>query len=179
MLKLKKLSDSELIGKVLKGELDAFEQIVVRYQEKILNHTFKILKDYDFSQDATQDTFIKFYENLKRFDRSKRLGPWLYKIATNTSYDIIKKNKRVVSLDREIPSQQESPIDALINKEKSTRLKNAMDKLPEKYKKLLLSRYFENLSYKAMAKKFGVPINTIRTRIRRGKAYLAKIYEKK
>lgn len=173
------LEDRLLVKKSQNGDLEAFEEIVKRYQQKIYWHTYKILKDKDQADDATQETFIKLFTNLDKIDNKRPLSPWIYKIATNHSYDMIKKNKKTLSLEWEIEEQATEPIDNIIKSEEKRRLRDALRKLPKKYKLPIINYYFLSHSYKEISKIFKLPLNTIRTRIRRGKLLLAKeLYEK-
>ncbi|OGM08968.1 hypothetical protein A2W13_00365 [Candidatus Woesebacteria bacterium RBG_16_36_11] len=170
--------DSTLIKETLKGRLASFEIIVKRYQRMINSYTYRILKDSDMSDDATQDTFIKFYENIRKFDLERPLKPWLYKIAKNSSYDLIRKNKKVVKLEWDIASDKEAEIEKVIRNENKHMVRKAVKKLPSKYKKPIIGYYFKNLDYRTLAKELEIPINTLRTRLRRAKIELAKILTK-
>jgi len=170
-------SDSQLIEETLRGSLFSFEVVVKKYQTMINAYAYQILRDPDLSEDATQETFIKLYENLRKFDLKRPLKPWLYKIAKNTSYDIIRKNKKSVILDWDIESNKENVMDDIIRKENKDRVRRAVVRLPDKYKKPIMGYYFEELSYITLSKKLKLPINTLRTRLRRGKMELAKILE--
>jgi len=161
----------------LRGSLSSFEVIVRKYQTMIGAYSYKILKDPDLSDDATQETFIKLFENLNKFDIKRPLKPWLYKIAKNTCYDIIRKNKKSTTLDWEVDSKREDITESLIRHENRERVREAVAKLPDKYKKPIMGYYFEELSYKHLSKKLKIPLNTLRTRLRRGKMELAKLLE--
>ncbi len=168
------MNDQLLIEKAKKGKLSAFELIVKNHQRAIFRHTLRILKDHDKAADATQDTFIKAYKNISKFKKGKPIKPWIYKIATNTCYDIIKKDSRVSRLDIEIKSENDAPIERIIKKEQVKNLLLALKKLPDKYKTPITGFYFDRLSYKELADNLNLPINTLKTRIRRGKLILRK-----
>jgi RNA polymerase sigma-70 factor (ECF subfamily) len=170
--------DSTLIKETLRGRLDSFEIIVKRYQTMINSYTYRILKDADVSDDATQETFIKFYENIRKFDIGRPLKPWLYKIAKNTSYDLIRKNKKVVKLEWDVASDKEAEIEKVIRDENRHSVRKAVKKLPNKYKIPIMGYYFKDMDYKTLAKELRLPINTLRTRLRRAKIELAKLLTK-
>lgn len=166
--------DRRLIKESLEGNLFSFEAIVKRYQNKIFSHALKITKNEDLAEDITQETFIKVFKNLRSFKLNKPFPPWIYKIATNLTYDIFRKEKKVIPLDWEVEDDHESVLDKIIKKEEIKKLKDVFKKLPQKYKQPLFGFYFKGLSYKALAQKLYLPLNTIRTRIKRGKEYLVK-----
>ncbi|MCS7092692.1 MAG: RNA polymerase sigma factor [Patescibacteria group bacterium] len=164
--------DPLLVTKSKNGDLKSFEALVKKYQQPLLRKAKIILKDDEFAKDAVQDTFVKAYKNLFKFDEKKPFRPWIYKIMTNTAYDIIKKEKKLVALSDNVPTSEESMLEKLIRIEEIKRLIRALSKLPEMYEKPLREFYIENMSYAKIATAMNLPINTIRTRIHRGKHYL-------
>lgn len=164
--------EAKLISKVLDGQLSSYEEIVKTYQNMIYVHTIKILHDHDQAEDATQETFVRAYKNLAKFDSNKPLKPWLYKIATNYCYDQIRKNSRVSTISWEIEDPKPSSLEKVIEAEEKAQVIKAVNKLPKKYRLPLREYYFRNQSYKAIATKLNLGVNTIRTRLRRGKKLL-------
>jgi len=173
-------TDAQLILEVLQGNLSSFEAIVKRYQKSIWHHAFRILKDSMAADDATQETFIRAFKNLKNFKQQKSLKPWLYKIATNFCLDYLRKNSRLTSLESQLPflpSEEPSLIEKLIHKETIIHLQKALNGLPAIYLEPLRDYYFAGLSYQTLAQNLDLPINTLKTRIRRGKILLAQLIE--
>ena len=168
----KDISEQELIKRAQNGELSAFEELVKKYQKMILGHTLRILKDMEKAKDATQEAFVKAYENIKKFKLGKSFKPWIYKIATNVSYDMIKKDSKVSRMEYEPAEESESFLDRLIHKEQLAILMQAVKGLPEKYRSAINGYYFKELSYKDLALEMNIPINTVKTRLRRGKKLL-------
>ena len=137
------ITDQELIKKTLDGNLSSFEVLVKRYHKRIYYHCLKILKDHDKADDASQETFIRVYKNLAKFKLDKQFSPWIYKIATNLVYDMIRKESRKVSLDWEVQDDRESTINKLIRNEQVVKVKNLLNDLPDKYQKPLVAYYYE------------------------------------
>jgi len=171
-------TDAQLILEVLQGNLFSFETIVKRYQKPIWRHAFRILKDPMAADDATQETFIRAFKHLKNLKQQKSLKPWLYKIATNFCLDYLRKNSRLTSLESQLPfllSEEPSLIETLIHKETIIHLQKALSRLPAIYLEPLNSYCFAGLSYQTLAQNLNLPINTLKTRIRRGKIVLAQL----
>lgn len=166
--------DFELVIKSKQGDLKAFETLVKKYQGALLRKAKAILGDEERAKDATQDAFVKAYKNMWHFDTKKPFRPWIYKIMINTAYDMIKKDKRLVALSENIPVSEESTLDRIIRLEEIKKLLSALSKLPSMYEKPLREFYMNNMSYSTIAANMNLPINTIRTRIHRGKYYLKK-----
>jgi RNA polymerase sigma-70 factor, ECF subfamily len=166
--------EKRLIISTLAGDLSAFEVIVKKYQGRILAHTWRLLKNEADAEDVTQETFVRFYETLGKFKKDSPIGPWIYKIATNISFDILRKNKKMTPLTYEIEDKQESNLETIIKNEEVDNLKKVLIKMPPKYKIPVISYYLKQLSYQEIARKMAIPLNTVRTRIKRGKEYLFK-----
>ncbi len=85
------LNDKQLVQKFLDGSDEAFEELVGRYLKPIYNFLYQFTKDPDSLDDLTQETFIKVWRNIRKFDRSKNFRVWIYAIAKNKAYDFLKK----------------------------------------------------------------------------------------
>lgn len=167
-------NDSQLIKETLKGVLSSFEVLVRRYEKPIYVHSLRILKKSAAAEDATQETFLRAFEKLKSFDTNKPLKPWIYQIATNYCFDHIRKNARYVRLENDVQLEETSLIDKIAKREEIEKLKSALSKLPKIYFEPVWGYYFLDLDYSKLAKSLDIPVNTLRTRLRRGKANLYK-----
>jgi RNA polymerase sigma-70 factor (ECF subfamily) len=164
--------DSELIIKSQKGDLTSFSYLVKRYQNDIVNFAGSFSKDGDLAEDASQETFIKLYKNIHKIDSNKPLKPWLYTVAKNYCLDTFRKKKRNVPLLENLPAQGETLIDKLIKKDEILAILTALKRLPTKYRVTLYARFFEGLSYQEISGVLQIPLNTIKTNIKRGKELL-------
>lgn len=169
------MNDQKLILATLRGKLGAFEIIVKRYQKPIYSHALRLLKDHDAAEDAVQETFVRAYENLARFKIDKPLKPWLFRITTNYSFDYWRKNSRLTKLPENILEKEATPLEKIIQAEEKETLNRALRKLPEIYRRPIFGYYFSNLNYQMLAQNLKIPLNTVRTRLKRGKIILAKL----
>lgn len=169
-----KRSDEELIRQTLEGELLAFETLVRRYEKMILAHTGRLLKDQDRAQDATQEAFVRAFKNLGEFDFQRKFKPWLYQIATNYCKDFFKKENRLQKIHTGIPSSEETPLERLIHEERINIVQKALTGLPEIYRMPITGFYLLGLSYNDLVKNLQISVNTLKTRMRRGKILLRK-----
>jgi RNA polymerase sigma-70 factor (ECF subfamily) len=170
--------DQQLVIKAVNGKLSAFEILVQRYQKQIYSHTLRLLKDQDAAEDATQETFIRAFKNLNSFKGSykkRSFKSYLYQIATNFCFDYLRKNSRLVQLSEQISFDEPSALEKIIKKERAVQLRKALKKLAEAYRKPLIGYYFYNLNYQTLSITLDLPLNTVRSRIRRGKLLLAKL----
>jgi RNA polymerase sigma-70 factor, ECF subfamily len=165
-------SDETLVKETLQGFLSSYELLVKKYQLPIKRHAMRYFKNADDAEDAVQETLIRAYKNLHRFDQKKLFKPWLYQIATNYCLDELRKNKKKTVLPEEIISEEKPVVEKIMEEEETKLVRKAVDKLPDKYKLPIKGFYFDNHSYENLAKILKLPLNTIRTRLSRGKKLL-------
>ena len=150
-------SDLELIEEFRHGNEKAFNPLVLRYQEKIYWVVRRLLPDHDEADDVVQDIFVKVYRSLNTFKGDSSFYTWLYRIAMNLSLNEIrrKKTRRAFSLDDNV-AQHESkdplPLEMLEREERTKLIKDAIERLPEKQKKVFVLRYYEELPYEEISK---------------------------
>ncbi len=174
-------SDEELVGQIQEGDIFAFEQLVKRYQSKLLGFVYHIIRDEQAADDIVQESFINLYKTIDRVDRSKKFSSYVFSIARNTTISHIRKYKKEVPLDDILASSEEESLYAqIVQAEQSHTIRGALSKIPVQYQKVIRLYYFEDLSYEEVAKSLALPINTIRTHLRRGKDMLRDLlsYEK-
>jgi RNA polymerase sigma-70 factor (ECF subfamily) len=181
------LSDIELVEKSLLSDTKAFGVIVKRYSSMIYKFVWLYLKDQDDSTDITQETFIRVWKNLHKFDTKKSFKTWIFAIAKNASLDLIKKKKSlnfsaISEDDEELSSffhnfvESSDPLDENIDREIiKSGLYKAMEKISPIYKTVIFLRYFNNLKFVEIAKELNESIDTIKSRHRRGLFALKKV----
>lgn len=178
------LSDEKIIQAVIGGDKDKYALIVERYESKLMRYAQYLLKDYDLASDTVQESFIKAFINLRSFDTKRQFSPWIYRILHNEAMNVIKRNKKVVSLDSE-DNEANTPYqdfwhDIKIDQQiLNSQVRNCLDKIDIKYKEVLMLSYFENLKYEEISDILRIPTSTVGVRIKRGKEALKKICSKK
>ncbi len=170
------------------GELDAFNALVLFYQEAVYNHACLLLGDPEQAQDAVQDSFIKAYQGIARF-RNGSFRAWLFRIVTNTCYDMIRQARRHPT-QRLYPEDEdgdkvESP-DWVIDpapsiqarseqNEDSLRLRQALNMLPAAYRSVLTLVEIYDLDYAEVAVALGIPLGTVKSRLARARLRIGEI----
>ncbi len=187
-LKAKEANDSELIEMIINVTPRAYRQIIKRYQTKLFSYLYRLVGNREETEDLLQNVFVKVYNNLDRFDRRKKFSSWIYRIAHNEAVNFLKKKgkKKFISLEDittskdklEISTPERSPADSWIKKELKKEVEIAMEKLPAKYKEVLLLRYFLDKSYGEMSEILGKPVNTVGTLLNRAKKKLLQVLGK-
>jgi len=175
--------DEYLINRVIRGESNAYAELVDRYKHMVFTLALKILKNREDAEEIAQDTFLKAYNALKDFKGDSKFSTWLYKIAYYGSLDSLKKNKRQVETTKIDISEEyniasiDNVLDSMEEKERAEIIKSAIQQLPADDSVLITLYYFETLSMNEISKVMETSPNTVKVRLYRGRKRLAKILE--
>jgi RNA polymerase sigma-70 factor (ECF subfamily) len=174
--------EATLIGMAAKGNLDAFNQLVLTYQNIAYNHARALLSDPDLAEDAVQESFIKAFQNMHRF-RGGSFRGWLLKIVTNSAYDLLRRSHRHPTQplfpEHENGEEIESPtwladpspfVQAIVEQnELSKNIYKLLDQLPEVYRSVITLIDLYELDYTEAAEALKVPIGTVKSRLARAR----------
>jgi len=183
---LENLTDEDLIKEFQENDtIRAFEILVHRYKNPLMNFVYRFLGDYETSADIVQETMIRLYKNKNSYKALAKFSTWIYTIAGNLARTELKNRKRRsgISIDSsglenepmDIPDFQNMPdvqTDTVI-KEKI--IQDALLKVAEVYREAVILRDIQDLSYEEIAKILGITVGTVKSRINRGRAYLKKL----
>ncbi|MFY9402623.1 MAG: sigma-70 family RNA polymerase sigma factor [Candidatus Omnitrophota bacterium] len=171
--------DLGYIERFKSGDLEGFEMLVKKYQEKALNIAYSISSNLSNAQDIAQEAFIKIFKGLHFFRAESKFSSWFYRIVVNSAYDFLRKNKyHPVSLEESHFFQfsfVEDNSDPLLKE----LIGWALSKVPFKYRAALVLREIEGLSYEDVSKALRISIGTVESRIFRGRKILKDILLKK
>lgn len=174
----------EYVRKVLEGDTHSFQYLQKKYYKLILNLIRKMIKDEDDVDDLTQETFIKAYKALSSFQFGFSFSAWLYRIASNTCIDFLRKKRfPTISLSQtvagndeeyeiEIEDQTYIPDLNVMNEERRAALYKAIDSLPENYKIIIKLRHEEELDYKDISERLDMPLGTVKAHLFRARKIL-------
>jgi RNA polymerase sigma-70 factor, ECF subfamily len=175
--------DIELITRFKDGDRSAFEQLVLKYQDRVYNLCRHMVQDADDAQDAAQDVFIKAYGSLKSYRPEASFYTWLYRITVNTCLDYGKKSRPEPFDDESavdnLPSAQPSPERLYESKEAGLLIEAALRRLPGKLRAVIVLKEIEGLSYEEMADALDTSIGTVKSRISRAREELRMLLQKK
>ena len=171
-------TDEAIARQVQKGDIEAFGELVTRFESKITRYARKFLFDSEDVRDIVQEVFIKAYVNIKSLDTKRRFSPWIYRIAHNEFINAIKKKGRDKSLAFDFDLLFPHPVaretadrEATVN-DLRRMLDQCLDKLDAKYREPLVLYYFEEMEYGEIAEILKIPVSTVGIRLRRGKKRL-------
>jgi len=162
------VEERSLIVRAQSGDRDAFGVLVRLYLQRVYRAAHGILHNHDDASDIAQDTFVRAFRNLGRFDPSRPLFPWLYQIARNLCLNRI---ERVTKRETGLPdfdvlrSPHQSPDEAAIAGDEKERVRMAVAALPEQHREIIELSHFQECSYKEMAEILDIPIGTVMSRL--------------
>jgi RNA polymerase sigma factor (sigma-70 family) len=171
--------DREIIEQVLQGNKEAYKQIILKYQGKVLALSNKMLGYPQEKQDIVQEIFIKAYYHLPEYKQQHKFSSWLYRITANHCLDEIRKRKRTPYMSELAfePKDFSTPETVYLEKEQRTLLQQRLQSLEERYRIVLEMRYLQFLTYEEIGNSLGIPISTVRTRLAHGKKKLREIFQ--
>ena len=170
--------DTELVRQTLRGDQAAFERLVERYQGRLFALTRNYTRNAVEIEDIVQDTFLKAFKRLDSFDHRSSFYTWIYRIATNTILDVLKRRGRspVQTVeDPELvgevaPVEMPAPSARLESEEVAVVTREVLDHLPDIFKSVLVMREFHGLAYQEIADTLGISIGTVESRLFRARA---------
>jgi len=175
----------------LKGDQRAFAEIVDLYKDKLYHLAYRMSGNRQEAEDVVQETFLRVFRSLDRYDANQKFSTWIYRIATNLCIDRLRKRRAVYSLDAEspdrdgldgyamLPSDDRTPESELLLSETQRLIHEAIATLPVKYKSVMILRYLQDLSLQEISDVLDMPVTTIKTRVHRGREFLRKKLERK
>lgn len=178
------LTDEGLVAEILAGDRELFRELVERYQGRLVNYLYRLLRNLDEAHEMAQEVFLKVYQALDRYDPKYRFSTWIFRVAQNAAIDQIRKRRlKLVSLSRQddgdcesrdwdLPSDEKGPYRELRNQERGTAIQEAIDALPWEYRELIVLRHYGELSYDEIAKLKGMPLGTVKNKLFRGRQAL-------
>lgn len=177
--------DLAIVQKVQAGDVDAFDELVTKYRERIYAVVYNLTSNREDASDLTQDAFIKAFQSVGRFKGNSSFFTWLYRIALNTTLTHLRKNKlrRFFSFEKmndedhsagfidQLVTDSDSDKSALMN-ELQEKLNDAFQKLSVKHRTVITLYEIDGLSHKEIADIVGTSVGTVRSRLHYAKQFL-------
>ncbi|MCG8325352.1 MAG: RNA polymerase sigma factor RpoE [Thiotrichales bacterium] len=180
------VTDQELVKRVQNGDKKAFDLLVLKYQQKIVNLVSRFVRNQSDALDVTQEAFLKAYRALPKFRGDSAFYTWIYRIAVNTAKNYLAvQARRPSGVDMDISEIEQiqgenalkdnaTPENLVLRDEIQTTVVNAIEALPEDLKAAITLRELEGLSYEEIAEVMECPIGTVRSRIFRAREAIDK-----
>ncbi|MBN1483604.1 MAG: sigma-70 family RNA polymerase sigma factor [Chloroflexia bacterium] len=177
------------IERVLAGDQNAYSLLVERYGGSLYRYVHRMVHDPDEAQDLVQEAFLRAYLSLASYDPTYRFSTWLFRIATNLALNYIKASRRVISLESLTKDQDAPPVEfpdtsAAAHPEEQVErcelaelVQKCIEDLPPAYRVVVALRHVAELSYAEIASSADLPLNTVRSRLHRGRERLGECLE--
>lgn len=169
-----KQRDYNLIRRVQNGDMVAFNEIVDRYKDRLMNAIYRMIQSEQEAEDIVQETFLRVYQHRKSFDFRHCFSTWLYTIALNLARNELRKRKRFKFFD--IFDMQGHENEIAVEMKLPSNLPNVLEQaitsLPEKYKMAFILRDVQEQPYEEVAKIMNIPLGTVKSRVNRARALL-------
>jgi len=169
------VADEEIIAKIGDGDFEAYGILIKRYENFVYTLARGLAGSDEPAKDIAQETFLRAYKALRRFEKKSSFKTWLYRIAYNTALNHIKKNKvfsEPVDFDALPACDNHETIPLRIT------IRKLIDRLKPEHEAIIIMHYFEDLKYEEMADVLSCPIGTVKIRLYRAKLELKDLWEK-
>jgi RNA polymerase sigma-70 factor, ECF subfamily len=166
-------SDEELISDIKDGDIESFEFLVKRYQQRLFIFAYRILDNKEDAEEIVQDSLFSVYKHIDSVDVNRKFSSFVFSITKNTAISHIRTRRRTVPLEEIVSAEEdESIFTNLTRKDTKKVVTHAVNNIDKKYRNIVKLYYFADLSYEEISRKCNIPLNTVRTRLRRAKSLL-------
>ena len=179
-------TDKELVKRVQRGDKGAFDLLVLKYEQKIVNLVMRYVRDPEQALDISQEAFIKAYRALPRFRGDSAFYTWLYRIAVNTAKNYLAaQRRRPMDIELDLQDQEQyglhaklketdTPETVSMSDETRDALERAIEALPDDLRTAIILRELDGMSYEEIAQTMDCPVGTVRSRIFRAREAISK-----
>ena len=190
MKQLNQLTDDMLVTRYSEGDNKAFDELLARYQSKLFNYIYFIVRSQEMAEDIFQETFVKAITTIQqgRYTASGKFGAWLTRIAHNMIIDgfrqernenTISNDETEVDLFNDVDLCDDNIETQMVNEQTLTDVRRLVDALPDNQREVVYMRFYQDLSFKEIADITGVSINTALGRMRYALLNMRRIAEEK
>lgn len=180
------IEEKKCIQKAAKGDANAFEELVLRYQTQVYNLCYRMTGNAEDAADLTQDAFVKVWKHLGSFQFDSSFSTWLYRLATNCCLDFLRSQKRKPTISLVVENEEDgeqtidieadgpTPEEQVISREEREELLWAMNQLDDEQRQILTLRVVNDLSYTDIAEILNIKEGTVKSRLSRARENLRK-----
>jgi RNA polymerase sigma-70 factor (ECF subfamily) len=159
----REVEDRDLIAKALRGHVDAYNVLVSRWEKRVFNYLLRLVGHREDALDLSQDVFLKAYQSLRKLDDPAKFPGWLFRIAHNEAYSLLRKNRPEGELAVEPKTDEASA--RMFPIELSLAVQGALDRLSADQREAILLKVYQGFKFEEMAEILDCPVSTIKSRV--------------
>lgn len=159
----REVEDPDLVARARRGDVDAFNVLVSRWEKRIFNYLFRLVGDREAALDLSQEVFLKAYLGLRKLHDGARFAPWLFRIAHNEAFSLLRRRKFEPGPETE--PAPDRPVAALLPVELSLAVEQALARLSDYQREAVLLKIFQGFKFEEMAEILSCPVSTVKSRL--------------
>ena len=159
----REVEDPDLIAETKRGKVEAYNVLVSRWEKRVFNYLLRLVGDREDAMDLSQEVFLKAYQSLRRLEDPARFGPWLFRIAHNEAFSLLRKRRPEVDLETLAPARGSRP--RLEPLELSLAVERALSRLSDDQREAVVLKIFQGFKFEEMAEVLGCPASTVKSRV--------------
>jgi len=159
----REVEDRDLIAKARQGDVEAYNLLVSRWEKRIFNYLLRLVSNREDALDISQETFLKAYQNLRKLDDPARFSAWLFRIAHNEAFSLLRKKRPETEL-----AGEPRPIATgakMLPIELSLTVESALARLSDEQREAVLLKVYQGFKFEEMAEVLGCPVSTVKSRL--------------
>jgi len=158
----REVEDRDLIVKAKRGDVEAYNLLVYRWERRVFNYLLRLVVNREDAMDLSQDVFLKAYQNLPKLDAVEKFAGWLFRIAHNEAFSLLRKRRP----EGELPLEKgSSEAGRLLPMELSLAVESALKRLSEDQREAVLLKIYQGFKFEEMAEILGCPVSTAKSRL--------------
>jgi RNA polymerase sigma-70 factor (ECF subfamily) len=163
----REVEDRDLIDQARRDNVEAYNLLVSRWEKRIYNYLLRLVKNREDALDLAQDVFLKAYQNLRRLDDPGRFGPWLYRIAHNEAYSMLRKNRPETDMEEAGFDVwvEPGPTRRMLPIEVSLAVERALQRLSHDQREAVVLKIYQGFKFEEIAQVLGCPVSTVKSRL--------------
>ncbi len=155
--------DSDLVRRTRRGDVDGYNILVSRWEKRVYNYLLRLVRQPDDALDICQDVFLKAYQNLAKLDDPTRFGPWVFRIAHNEAFSLLRRNRPETELVEGVGEGEPNP--RLLPLELNLAVASALRRLSGDQREAVLLKIYQGFKFDEMAEILGCPVSTVKSRL--------------
>jgi RNA polymerase sigma-70 factor (ECF subfamily) len=158
----REVEDRDLIAKARRGDVEAFNLLVSRWERRVFNYLLRLLANREDALDVSQEVFLKAYQNLPKLDAVEKFAGWLFRIAHNEAFTLLRRKRPETELPPERPAENGG---RLLPLELTLAVESALKLLNDDQRDAVLLKIYQGFKFDEMAEILGCPVSTVKSRL--------------